>query len=676
MKNKKYIFLFAAIFLLLFACFSPLGYKSEDTTLSVGFGGALPRSAINPADLQYEITFSGPGGRIITETANYGETKTVQVVPGTWSISVEAFDPTDPEVTQAIGEAYNIDVRAGRQNNAAIKMAVYREVTTWAGLESVINDNELFDVFIVIKDSFAGNATSMISILNRTVTIAPESNSTITRIGFTNPFFSVQNNGHLIIGSAKYSGNLTLNGDGVYARIINIGDFGIFSMNGGVISGSNSPDSGGIANTGTFIMNNGTISGNSSDMGGGVANGGTFIMNGGTISGNGSLMGGGAVYNYGTFIMNSGEISGNSSTWLYGFGGGIHNSGTFTMNGGTISGNSATDVGSGVNNDGVFNISGSAFIHKNNEVYLAANRTINITGNLSAPVAATIRRDGGYTLDTQVLSGSTSLLSANSSRFRFFVNDVHLQIINNAGKLSRIIETVRINPGTFTRGSDDPLDNRAQPAHQVTLTQGFYMGKYQVTQEQYQAVMGSNPSYFNDGAVAPNRPVEMVSWLNAVTFCNILSEIEGLVPVYTIAGTNVTPNWNATGYRLPTEAEWEYACRAGTTTPWSHNEALHDNYAWYRDNSDNTTHPVGTKQANLWGLYDMHGNINEWCWDWFVVSYTENAQTNPTGPASGESRVIRGGSWYSTGQGLRSAIRVSGLPTYGSDVIGFRVVRP
>jgi len=259
------------------------------------------------------------------------------------------------------------------------------------------------------------------------------------------------------------------------------------------------------------------------------------------------------------------------------------------------------------------------------------------------------------------------------------------------------IEMVQIPAGTFTRGSSHRADWSAQPPHQVTLTSGFKIGKYQITQELYQAVMGINPSWFHGGSgrepkageVQNRRPVESVTWFDVVKFCNKLSEREGLTPVYTITGrtpavagypitaVTVTADWSNNGYRLPTEAEWEYACRAGTTTAWhfGDNESELENYAWYWDNSNSRTHQVGLKLPNAYGLYDMHGNVWEWCWDW-RGSYSSGAQTDPRGAGSGASRVGRGGSWYDSAGYSRSAYRGSDYPYYRDSSIGLRLVRP
>jgi formylglycine-generating enzyme required for sulfatase activity len=240
---------------------------------------------------------------------------------------------------------------------------------------------------------------------------------------------------------------------------------------------------------------------------------------------------------------------------------------------------------------------------------------------------------------------------------------------------------VRINGGTFTMGSpaNEPQRGTNEVQHQVTVS-GFYMGKYEVTQKEYQEIMGTNPSSFK----GDNLPVEYVNWYDAVEYCNKRSQKEELTPAYTVNGTNVTWNRNANGYRLPTEAEWEYACRAGTTTPFSTGNNITTDQANYNGNRPynnkadgeyrRRTTPGGTFAPNPWGLYDMHGNVWEWCWDWYD-DYSSGSQTNPVGAVTGVYRVGRGGSWYYGGQNLRAARRDYEYPSNGAYNLGFRLVR-
>lgn len=194
------------------------------------------------------------------------------------------------------------------------------------------------------------------------------------------------------------------------------------------------------------------------------------------------------------------------------------------------------------------------------------------------------------------------------------------------------------------------------PKHRVRITKAFYLGACEATQAEYERVMGDSPSQFKGD---PSRPVENVSWADAAAFCRKLGEKEGKT------------------YRLPSEAEWEYACRAGTTTKWSPGDSEADlrGYAWIAPHSGETTHPVGRRKPNAWGLFDMHGNVWEWCNDWWTQGYYANSPANdPRGPATGSIRVGRGGSWSGPGRYCRSAFPNSFAPSYGSGHLGFRVV--
>jgi formylglycine-generating enzyme required for sulfatase activity len=238
---------------------------------------------------------------------------------------------------------------------------------------------------------------------------------------------------------------------------------------------------------------------------------------------------------------------------------------------------------------------------------------------------------------------------------------------------------VRIEPGEFMMGSSD-ADKDAQgdekPLHRVRITRPFYLGKHEVTQAEYKSVMGENPSSFKG---SDRNPVEQVFWLDAARFCNQLSEREGLKPFYEISGEAVkVPDWNGPGYRLPTEAEWEYACRAGTSTRFcfGDDEASLGEYAWFNGNASKETHEVGQKRANGFGLHDMHGNVWEWCGDWYSADYYKESPVNdPRGPSQATGRVVRGGSWYYGPDLVRSADRDWDPPDFRGYILGFRVAR-
>lgn len=216
------------------------------------------------------------------------------------------------------------------------------------------------------------------------------------------------------------------------------------------------------------------------------------------------------------------------------------------------------------------------------------------------------------------------------------------------------IEFVWCPPGSFLMGT--PGDIVHEIPHKVTLTRPFWIGKYPVTQRQWLRVMGQNPSHFRGEEL--EAPVEQVSWDDAQAFCSEVSRVESIQ------------------FRLPSEAEWEYACRAGSAGSFCFDspyvgELL--DYAWYSANSHDTTHPVGQKKPNGWGIYDMHGNVWEWCQDWFG-DYSADAVTDPSGPPEGSRRVRRGGGWRRSAEFCSSSSRNASFPGIRLITMGFRVV--
>ena len=235
---------------------------------------------------------------------------------------------------------------------------------------------------------------------------------------------------------------------------------------------------------------------------------------------------------------------------------------------------------------------------------------------------------------------------------------------------------VTISPGSFVMGCTAEQTNcwhDEKPAHTVTLSRGFEIQTTEVTQGQYRAVMGTNPSRFS--SCGSDCPVEKVSWVDAIKFANALSKKEGLSPAYSGSGDSIRWDKSANGYRLPTEAEWEYAARAGKATRYSGSNEVGD-VAWTGSNSSSKTHKVGTKKANAWGLHDMSGNVWEWCWDWYDEGYYGSSSgADPVGATSGDFRVVRGGGWIDNPTYPRVAFRDRHNPSNRSGNGGLRLLR-
>ena len=351
----------------------------------------------------------------------------------------------------------------------------------------------------------------------------------------------------------------------------------------------------------------------------------------------------------------------------------------------------------------------------------------------SDPDTAYVDKKGHVT----AVSQGTAIITASSSNSNYSDSCIVEVMGDYPGNYDSpndpFVQMVKIEGGSFKMGTlqtepDRKEDENMRVNPYVTLSD-FRMSKYQITQKQYRTVMGNNPSIFKDKLLPKevttenNLPVENVTWYHAIVFCNKLSIREGLTPVYSIPSIEssnpdqwgiipsssnnarwdaIKINQDADGYRLPTEAQWEYACRAGTTTMyWTGDTEISltgkanvadvacleiDLYAYWNTIKNWTViniydgfseiAPVGSFAPNAWGLYDMLGNVWEWCWDWYTESYNNAGENhNPHGAVSGTSRVLRGGSWGGYGEYLRTAYRLYTFPYHKGDVIGFRVAR-
>ncbi|MDC7224493.1 MAG: formylglycine-generating enzyme family protein [Spirochaetales bacterium] len=307
------------------------------------------------------------------------------------------------------------------------------------------------------------------------------------------------------------------------------------------------------------------------------------------------------------------------------------------------------------------------------------------------------KEEGGYRLTAELLQLSTgSVLVRDANHAESLEELVKVSLLTGlhmaGGALAAPVPApapkgfVYVKGGTFLMGSPEGEEGReeSEVQHSVTLTRDFYMGQFEVTQALWEEVMGcsvrtqrdkASPSWYLRG-VGSQNPIYYVSWNEAVEFCNALSLREGLTPAYSGSGENLRCDFDADGYRLPTEAEWEYAARGGQYASGYQAFAGSDNpdiSGWNHENSGNITHRVGQKIANPLGLYDMSGNLFEWCWDW-SGDYSLHT-IDPTGTEKGSLRTVRGGSWYQQARDCRSASRYANYPGYRSDNLGFRIVR-
>ncbi|MCL2805465.1 MAG: SUMF1/EgtB/PvdO family nonheme iron enzyme [Treponema sp.] len=283
---------------------------------------------------------------------------------------------------------------------------------------------------------------------------------------------------------------------------------------------------------------------------------------------------------------------------------------------------------------------------KSDEAILAVNNAVqennSIIKNEAVEISTTITTDNSEKIQENEKTEETSVLIEN----------------NVSVEPAKTVDMVLVRGGSFQIGSEDgELDER--PIHRVTIN-SFYIGKYEVTQKEWNNIMGNNPSSFK----GENLPVENVSWLDVIDFCNRLSIKDGFQPVYQREGNNVSCNFAANGYRLPTEAEWEYAARSGSGNI--------DAIGWYNVNSYGKTNEVGKKTPNSFGIFDMSGNVSEWCWDLYGP-YSNNESSGSV--VSSTTRVVRGGNWGSSAWDMRVTARSHFSATTRNSGIGFRVVR-
>ena len=319
-------------------------------------------------------------------------------------------------------------------------------------------------------------------------------------------------------------------------------------------------------------------------------------------------------------------------------------------------------------------------------IYTTDGTTPALNNGIVVVNGSTIKILKTSTIKASAFKGSTNKSGVKSALYTFVTPEKYIEI-NGELLFSQMI---KVEGGFFSMGSNDEYRGKDELPIHIVKIEDFYISKYEVTQGEYKVIMKKTPSY-GDYGIGSNYPVNNVNWYNAVEYCNALSKKEGLTPCYTIDKNSndsnnksiyddlkwlVVCDFSANGYRLPTEAEWEYASKGGAKSNnyiYSGSNDI-DKVAWNDNNSEGSCHSVGTKASNELGLYDMSGNVWEWCWDWYD-EYSSEAVSDPQGVSSQSSRVKRGGYWDNHRNYCRMANRSKSTPSNQSNGIGFRLVR-